>query len=66
MFLFSARTKRWRLKQAALAEERWAAFETAQLVKRAAEDNARARSPAELAEAESRSSAQRQKATPAV
>lgn len=66
MFLFSTRMKRERLKQAALTAQRMAAFPAAHLVQRATEDTAMARSPAQLAEAESRSMAQRQKATPAV
>jgi hypothetical protein len=43
-----------------------AAFEATQLAKVVADERAAARSPAELVEAESRSSAERQRSTPAV
>ena len=68
MFLFSTRKTRERLKRAELAASAAdiAAFEASQLAEVAAEERATARSPAEMAEAESRSSAERQRSTPAV
>jgi hypothetical protein len=68
MFLFSTRTARERLKQAELmaSAANIAAFEATQLAKVVADERAAARSPAELVEAESRSSAERQRSTPAV
>ena len=70
MPFFSTRRTRERLKQVELMAQRStaniAAFETSQLAKLAHDERSAARSPVELAEAESRSSAQRQRSTPAV
>jgi hypothetical protein len=70
MSLFSTRRTRERLKEAELTVQRSteniAAFEASQLAKLAADERAAARSPDELAEAESRSGAERQRSTPAV
>ena len=69
-FFFSMRRTRERLKQAELMAQRStaniAAFDARQLAKLADDERAAARSPLELTEAESRSSAQRQRLTPAV
>ena len=66
MVLLSTRRARERLKQAELTASaaNIAAFEATQPAKVAAAERAAARSPAELAEAESRSSAERQRSTP--
>jgi hypothetical protein len=70
MSFFSTRRTRQRLKQAEFVAQRStaniAAFEASQLAKLVDDKRAAARSPVELAEAESRSSAQRQRSTPAV
>jgi len=72
LHLFSTRRTRERMKQAALlaesssVETKIAAFQADQLAMRVADENAAGRSPAEKSEAQSRSSAERRKFTPAV
>jgi hypothetical protein len=71
--LFSTRRTRERLKQAALRTERplsesarIADFQAAQIAVRVAQEEAAAMSPGEKSEAQSRSSAEHRKSTPAV
>jgi hypothetical protein len=71
LHLFSTRRTRERAKQAALhaqyssVETKIAAFQADQLAIRIADEDAAGRSPAEKSEAQSRSSAERRKSTPA-
>ena len=73
LHLFSTRRMRDRLKQAALRTQRSPAetariadFQARLLARRLADEEAEAMSPTEKAEAQSRSSAERRKHTPAV
>jgi hypothetical protein len=73
LHLFSTRRMRDRLKQATLRAEgipaetaRIADFQARLLARRMADEEAEAMSPAEKSEAQSRSSAERRKYTPAV
>lgn len=73
LHLFSTRRMRDRLKQASLQTQRSPAetariadFQSRLLARRIADEEAEAMSPAEKAEAQSRSSAERRKYTPVV